>query len=354
MPYITDSIEGNRQIFYEGAKRMSDVKLKDIAEHLNVSIVTVSNALSGKKGVSSSLRDAVIQTAEKLGYQASKYRDRKKEIRCGVVLSGDESDREASYERALYQQAVFALSKRGISVMLKILNEKSELRAKMMPEWGSAVDGLLLIGKVSGNEANQLFRIVKKPAVLLDFRNSDLPCDAVTPNHYLGIYRAAKYLLERGHEDIALAYGFGIDFIQESCFGFRRCMEEYGKAVKREWMMEIQAADGEDGNFSAAFPEKMPTAFVCAGFRTAYCLYEKLEQKGYKVPEDISVLVYDCANILDISGSALFRQFAFCGPDIQMMAESSILRQVRTTATALTATAPGIIRLQRCVISNGW
>ena len=37
---------------------MSDMKLKDIAEHLNVSIVTVSNALSGKKGVSSSLRNS--------------------------------------------------------------------------------------------------------------------------------------------------------------------------------------------------------------------------------------------------------------------------------------------------------
>ena len=35
---------------------MADVRLGDIAKELNISTVTVSNALSGKKGVSYSLK----------------------------------------------------------------------------------------------------------------------------------------------------------------------------------------------------------------------------------------------------------------------------------------------------------
>ena len=44
---------------------MSDsVKLKDIADALQVSIVTVSNALSGKRGVSEEVRTKIIEKAE--------------------------------------------------------------------------------------------------------------------------------------------------------------------------------------------------------------------------------------------------------------------------------------------------
>ncbi len=40
------------------------VKLEDIAEKLGVSIVTVSNALKGKKGVSEEMRSRIMQMAE--------------------------------------------------------------------------------------------------------------------------------------------------------------------------------------------------------------------------------------------------------------------------------------------------
>ncbi len=43
---------------------MGDIKLKDIARALHVSSVTVSNALSGKKGVSEDVRELIYQTAK--------------------------------------------------------------------------------------------------------------------------------------------------------------------------------------------------------------------------------------------------------------------------------------------------
>ena len=47
---------------------MGNVKLKDIAEALNVSTVTVSNALAGRKGVSEEVRSQVVAKAKELGY----------------------------------------------------------------------------------------------------------------------------------------------------------------------------------------------------------------------------------------------------------------------------------------------
>ena len=45
------------------------VKLENIAEKLGVSIVTVSNALKGKKGVSEEMREKITRTAEEMGYR---------------------------------------------------------------------------------------------------------------------------------------------------------------------------------------------------------------------------------------------------------------------------------------------
>ena len=46
-------------------KKMGNVKLKDIVEALNVSTVTVSNALAGRKGVSEEVRsqEALLLTS---------------------------------------------------------------------------------------------------------------------------------------------------------------------------------------------------------------------------------------------------------------------------------------------------
>ena len=46
-----------------------EVRLADIAKQLGVSVVTVSNALAGQKGVSEELRTKIKQVAAEMGYQ---------------------------------------------------------------------------------------------------------------------------------------------------------------------------------------------------------------------------------------------------------------------------------------------
>ena len=51
---------------------MAEVKMKDIAAAVGVSVVTVSNALSGRKGVSEDVRQLVEKTARDMGYNQKK------------------------------------------------------------------------------------------------------------------------------------------------------------------------------------------------------------------------------------------------------------------------------------------
>ena len=66
---------------------MADIKMKDIAAEVGVSVVTVSNALSGKKGVSEDVRKLVEQTAREMGYDSKKHNKKDQAKVIGVIAS---------------------------------------------------------------------------------------------------------------------------------------------------------------------------------------------------------------------------------------------------------------------------
>ncbi len=79
------------------------ITLSDIGKKLNVSTVTVSKALSGKKGVSESLRAEIIEAAEEMGYVRKKDTPefkRRKSYNIGVLTA----------ERLFKGEAVFLLA----------------------------------------------------------------------------------------------------------------------------------------------------------------------------------------------------------------------------------------------------
>ena len=52
------------------------VRMADIAEKLNISVVSVSKALAGKPGVSEEMRSKVVALAQELGYESVRgYRE---------------------------------------------------------------------------------------------------------------------------------------------------------------------------------------------------------------------------------------------------------------------------------------
>jgi LacI family transcriptional regulator len=53
-------------------KTTGRVTVKDISSRLNISLATVSKALSGKEGVNSETRKLIVETADKMGYQVNK------------------------------------------------------------------------------------------------------------------------------------------------------------------------------------------------------------------------------------------------------------------------------------------
>ena len=61
--------------------------------------------------------------------------------------------------------------------------------------------------------------------------------------------------------------------------------------VREEWILPDRGATG--GIVKPELPEEVPTAFVCNCDMTARMMIDLLRDKGYRVPEDISVTGFD-------------------------------------------------------------
>ena len=72
-------------------------------------------------------------------------------------------------------------------------------------------------------------------------------------------------------------------------------MYEHGIPIRKDYVIDDRAIDtgAMKPELQYSFPHDMPTAFVCNCDVTALKLISDLEERGYRVPEDISVVGYD-------------------------------------------------------------
>ncbi len=273
---------------------MDKVRLKDIAERAGVSIVTVSNALSGKKGVSSALRKKLIQIADEMGFDFEKYKNRSvpgKSI--SVVMPAEFVKEGTSYYWELYQKAAMEISKNEGFTILELVRYEEEKRFRI-PRGilEKEYDAVLLIGGFGTRYMKQLLTSIKAPVVLLDCISHDVRTDAVLSDNYNGMYRMTKYLMDAGHREIGfIGSRSSNNAVDDRYFGYRKAHALEDIRIRKEWFLEDRDAD--TGERRIRLPHKLPTAFVCASDYSALILAGELTARGLRIPEDISVVGYD-------------------------------------------------------------
>ncbi len=281
---------------------MKKKRLKDVADKVGVSVVTVSNALSGKKGVSDSLRKKIIETACELGINCDKYSKSNKEnnnsetetegLVVGVLVSDFYVSVGTSFYWELYQKIAYAAAKQKCLTSLVIIKERSgESEVPQMIKENS-IDGLIILGMLKCEFLDAVLGECKCPVVSVDFIIPDKKISAVLSSNYLGMYKATRELIKAGHREIGFVGTMGFSHnIGERLCGFQKCMIENGLSVPSQWILSDRIGEMETAYVS--LPEKLPTAFACSSDYAASILYNSLAQKGISVPDDISIASYD-------------------------------------------------------------
>ncbi len=272
-----------------------DVTMRDIASELGVSTVSVSKALTDKDGVSSEMRIIIKKKAEDMGYRYSATKSGKegKSYNIGVLVEEQfiEVHTSAFYFK-MYQSIVIQLSKSGYSAMLEVLTAEV-LKSNTLPGilLEKKVEGIITLGRIE-DDYLQKIRETQIPLVYLDYCDDHLEVPSVTTDNLYGTYILTDYLVRQGHEKIAFVGGIrATPSIMDRYLGYMRSLLFHQLTTREEYIINDR---GEDGKYiELQLPEDMPTAFVCNCDDIAYVLMEQLKGKGYRIPEDISVVGFD-------------------------------------------------------------
>ena len=271
------------------------VTMQDIANRVGVSKVTVSKALRDNKDISESMKERIKQAAAETGYvyNAEGTSLMNEATRCiGIISAERYFGQEDYFYIDLYRLLSNYLERIHYTCMFHILdfdNEKNQVIPRMLED--KKVDGVILLGQLSKEFVKNIVKM-NVPLVFLDFYYDKVDVDSVNTDNFFGTYEITNDLIEKGHKKIAFVGNLNLtSSIQDRFLGYYKSILEYKLCFKSSWIINDRTDD--NAWLDISLPEDMPTAFVCNCDKTAILLIEKLKSKGYRIPEDYSVVGFD-------------------------------------------------------------
>lgn len=276
------------------------MKLKDIAEIAGVSSVTVSNVINGNYNkVSKETIERVQKIIDENNYRpnaTARSLALKESKIIGVVVPYIGTDK--TFSSSPYNTQMLALLERyirtqGYYLMMRSVG-KSVDALPFFSTWN--VDGMIFFG-TSREEIEEIKKKMKVPAVYIDAYAADLKIASVGIDDYKGGYLAARYLLGKGHRQIAFV-GPSVEspgVIQERYRGFCAACKERGVEITEDNCFEAETLyeQGVEVGRKIAFADRKFTALACMSDILAFGVMEGLRLSGLNIPDDVSIVGFD-------------------------------------------------------------
>jgi LacI family transcriptional regulator len=267
--------------------------IKDVARVAGVSLGSVSRVLNGNPSVTADVRDRVLATIEKLGYQpnAAAQSMRSQVSRTvGCIIRDINIPGLAAFVRAAHDVFVEA----GYVLLLSNSDGRADREKELISVMAARRADALLIGQHSETDAEieMLLRRLDIPVVLID-RVKPEWADAVMVDHRGGVRKATERLIQLGHRRIALITGRDTLFpARERMIGFR--------AAHDDAQLPCDPALIRSGSFMAEFGFEQtslvmslanrPTAIIAGGIEMLPGIIRALRVRGLSIPEDVSLI----------------------------------------------------------------
>ena len=302
------------------------VTMKDIADELDITVMSVSKALSGKDGVSEDLRAKILAKAEELGYKKNQNssNDDASSHNIGILIAERSLNANATY-MSLQQPLIANLTQLNYYGITEIISDETEhllILPKILKE--SKVNAFIILGQLS-KEYVQILKDTKKPFLFLAHIYDDLnEGGIITDNLYAG-YTLANYLIDQGCKTIGFVGNIQFaEIVMDRYLGIAKALLRHGLDLRKDFIIPDVTEFGEE--ISLMLPDKMPDAFICNDCRTAYKLIHNLEGLEYSIPKDISVAAFDDGIFADIGIPKLTTYSINYNTMAQLAAESIVLK----------------------------
>lgn len=266
--------------------------IREVARKAGVSPSTVSRVINGSARVDPEKAERVRAVIAETGFKPNElaralYKKSSKII--GVIVPNIENAFFGELARAIEEEAF----KNGYRILLcNSLNdtEKEVLNISTLDQLHA--DGIIIM--TSSEDLKSRIGNCEIPFVILDREIEGLDEIAcIESDHYKGGQLAAQHLLDCGCKNIICMRGpQRFSSGQQRFQGYLDICRKHG--LKEQWM--DCDYDYEDGlRVAEALLQKYPDAdgMIACNDMVAIASYKVLQQKGYRVPEDIQLIGFD-------------------------------------------------------------
>ena len=278
------------------------VRVRDIAAKAGVSPSTVSNALNGRPGVSKEIAERICALADEMGYSLGNNTSRgaeKSYVRLVVFKCHGLVVMDTQFFMELMESVERECRVQGYDLSITHIHAKNDedcleqIRSICKEECA----GVIVLATEMEKEELELFRHCASPLLMLDNLFSHQKVDAVVINNYEAGYTATKELCTLGHKRIDhITSNMDFSNMRYRLKGYRAALSEHGIAFTPENLWKVTPTlEGSYRDMLALLESGRvpPTAFFVGNDIMAVGCMRALSEKGYRIPEDVSVIGMD-------------------------------------------------------------
>jgi LacI family transcriptional regulator len=275
----------------------SNVTIRDVAQRVGVSPMTVSRVINDSALVSPGTRRRVEEAISELGYVPSRLARGLSAKRTGT-LAVIVPDVANPFFTLIVRGAEDVARRAGYRVILCDTRANLGVEHEVVEEMiAHRVEGIL-IAPVSDRSREHLRRLAKfaVPFVLVDRTVADISADAVLGDSAEGAQRLVQHLLSLGHRRIGLIVETDeVSTARDRRRGYEAALAGAGVPVDPALIVEatVDPAGGFEGMRRLLELDERPTAVFTVNNLVALGAIEAVRAAELEVPDDLALVCFD-------------------------------------------------------------
>jgi len=277
--------------------------IRTISKMTGFSPATVSNALNHKKGVNKETAEEILKVANEVGYTNETKISRIKFViyrRNGSIIDN------SPFFTNLLEGVEMECREFGYEMMICNLDRRSDYFEQRVDELlNDKTTAVIMLGTEALDEDFKRFKDAKCPLVILDSWSTNMNFNGILINNSDSAKNAVDYLVKKGHREIGYLKGkFRIKAFTARATGYSRGLYKHGINMNEQYIVSLNTTmDGAYKDMLTYLNQKpkLPTAFFADNDMIALGAMKALIEKGYRIPEDISLIGFDDLSSSEIS-----------------------------------------------------